>query len=88
MTARLIIVCGLGIVLGAFGATATINYKANVMGGCGVIALILEFFLSNEDDRLRHGRFGKFAQIQVRGLPDNSRVAMIADTSFVSRAWV
>ena len=70
LTARLIIVCGLGIVLGAFGATATINYKAYVMGGCGVIALILGFFLPNEDDRTRQGRFGKFAQIHVRGLPD------------------
>ncbi len=45
ISARLIMVCGLGVVLGAFGATATIKYKAYVIGGAAAIALILGYFL-------------------------------------------
>ncbi|MGI9354991.1 MAG: hypothetical protein ACR2PF_07510 [Rhizobiaceae bacterium] len=75
----------MGTVLGALGSAAVVRHKAIIITGGAALGLVLGWFLSGEIDKERKGQFGKFAQIQVRGLPNNARVAMIADSSFFHR---
>lgn len=77
-SARLIMVCGLGVVLGAFGSTATIKYKAYVVGGAAAIALVLGYFLQYLDN----GELDKFVLVQVVGVPEGTRLEIYSDRNF------
>lgn len=73
--ARMVFVSGLGIVLGAFGATATVTLKPYVIGGCGAIALIFGWFLSNEVRQ-------SYVILQVDGIPADATVQIFGGQNF------
>ena len=77
-SARLIMVCGLGVVLGAFGSTATIKYKAYVVGGAAAIALVLGYFLQHLDK----SEIDKFILVQIVGVPEGTRLEIHSDRNF------
>ncbi len=77
-SARLIMVCGLGVVLGAFGSTATIKYKAYVVGGAAAIALVLGYFLQHLDKN----QIDKFVLVQIVGVPEGAKLEMFSARNF------
>lgn len=70
LLAQLAFVCGLGLVLGAFGTMATVSYKPFVMGGAGAIALILGVFLNQQADR-------GLTQLRIKGFDDVLKITII-----------
>ncbi len=77
-SARLIMVCGLGVVLGAFGSTATIKYKAYVVGGAAAIALVLGYFLQHLDK----SEIEKFVLVQIVGVPEGAKLEIFSARNF------
>ncbi|MDD9910502.1 MAG: SPOR domain-containing protein [Ahrensia sp.] len=75
---RLILVMGLGIVLGALGSAAMIQYRTWVITGGAAIGLILGWFLS-------HTSGSNYAIVQLKKLPPEA-TATLFDTEEFYRA--
>ncbi len=82
--ARLILCTGIGILFGAFGSTATINYKGVTITGVAAITIVLLYLIVNLT--ASQATFGSItgdirgAQIDVRG--DNTYLGAMRERSY------
>ncbi len=75
-TVSILIICsGLGIILGAFGSTAVINYKGFVIAGVAAISVALLFVVSNE---MRES----LLRIEIDGEVSGARLELHGDNPF------
>jgi hypothetical protein len=75
-THALLLLCsGLGLVFGAFGSTATINYKGAAVAGIAAITILLLVLVDYlvEDD---------YVQIEVSGIPEGAQVGLYGDGNY------
>lgn len=69
--AALVLAGGLGIILGAFGATALLKYQGLTVTGVGVLAIVLYSLLT--------GGTARHLIIAVKGVPPGSQASLYAD---------
>lgn len=75
-TGQLVLCSGLGIVFGAFGSTATINYKGVVVTGVAAIAIVLLLVVDRliEDD---------YVQLEISGDIEGAQVEVVGDENYL-----
>ena len=78
---QLILVMGLGVVLGALGSAAMVDYKPFIVTGGAAIGLVLGFFLQNTTG-------GDFAEIRVKNFPRDATVTMSEEDQFFAAQTV
>lgn len=75
-TPSLMLFCsGLGVVFGAFGATATIRYKGVVIAGVTATAIallaVLDYYISDN-----------YVEIEIKGYPEGARLSLTGDRDY------
>ncbi len=77
-TANLVMCCGLGIVLGAFGTVALVRWQGVVIAGCGAVAVVLFVLLANS--AVTHLR------LVVAGVPKDVIATLVLENTYTSVA--